>query len=157
MYSFTRQWCCSSIGHKGKVCIHNTRHLPAVSWLVLSVRSMRWAALLGCLVPSSLCWLGSIGYSILSPHRSELMAQASNPWSGAAFITVVIVWRYNRKMGKYWLLFDFYLAPQNLYGTVSVPVCLLRSLSHFCCFPCAAIHVRVCGIGWWIGSSVPIT
>ena len=45
MCSFTRQWCCSSIRHKGKVCIHNTRHLPAVSWLFLSVRSMRWAAL----------------------------------------------------------------------------------------------------------------
>ena len=107
MYSFTHQWCCSSIRHKGKVCIHNTRHLPAVSWLVLSVRSMRWAALLGCLAPSSHCGLGSIGYSILSPHRSELMAQASNPWSSAAFITVTIFGRYNQKMGKYWLLFNF--------------------------------------------------
>ena len=41
----------------------------------------------------SLCGLGSIGYSILSPYRSELMPRASNPWSGAAFITVVIFGR----------------------------------------------------------------
>ena len=40
---------------------------------------MTWAALLGCLAPSSFWGLGSIGYAILDPYRSELMPLVSDP------------------------------------------------------------------------------
>ena len=139
MYSFTLQWCCSSIRHKGKVFIkiHNPCHLPAVSWLWLEFEEHEVGCLTGLSRPLvSLCGLGSIGYSVLSPCRSELMPQVSNPWSCAAFITVVI-FGYNRKMGKYWLLFNF-IWPLRTCMELSQSLSLLEIpqpflLFSFCC------------------------
>ena len=153
MCSFTRQWCCSSIRHKGKVCIHNTRHLPAVSWLFLSVRSMRWAAL----PPPSL-------FVVLDLLTTQFLVHIDQRWCPKRLTPDPVLLSsqlsyLGDRIGKW----ESTGCSLILSGTSEPvmnclsPVGLLRSLSHFCCSPFAAIHVRVCGISWWIGSSVPVT
>lgn len=72
----------------------------------LTLRSMRRAVLSGSLASTSPSRLGSIGCSVLSPYRSELMPPT--PFSGPFPVPAPLdaFRRPNRKMWKHWKPFD---------------------------------------------------